>query len=171
LLRARGVALECWIVGDGPERRALSFLISELHLEDAVRLVGAVPREEAGRFCEMADLVVLTSQSEGIPLVLMEAMARSRVVLAPAITGIPELVIDGKTGFLYQPGDLEGFVWKIDQIGRSLHTLGYLRREAREHVRRHFERQRNLESFSTVFLERIARKATVEHEDPVLQQI
>ena len=39
----------------------------------------------------------------GLPLVLMEAMARGRVVLAPAITGIPELVIDGQTGFLYPP--------------------------------------------------------------------
>jgi len=172
LLRDIGVALECWIVGDGPERGALSHLISELHVEDNVRLVGRVPREQAGRFCELADLVVLTSHSEGIPLVLMEAMARARVVLAPAITGIPELVVDGKTGFLYPPGDLEGFVWRVDQIGRSLNALGYLRREAREHVRRHFERQWNLERFSSAFLEQISRnKAVVKYEDPVLQQI
>ena len=60
-----------------------------------------------------ADVVVLTSRSEGIPLVLMEAMARGRIVLAPAITGIPEIVIPGKTGFLYAPGALQDFVAKI----------------------------------------------------------
>ena len=52
----------------------------------------------------------MTSRSEGIPLVLMEAMARGKPVLAPAITGIPELVISGKTGFLYEPGSVENFV-------------------------------------------------------------
>ena len=47
---------------------------------------------------------MLTSRSEGIPLVLMEAMAHGKTVLAPAITGIPELVKDGETGFLYRAG-------------------------------------------------------------------
>ncbi len=47
---------------------------------------------------DRADVVVLTSRSEGIPLVLMEAMARGKIVLAPAITGIPELVIARQTG-------------------------------------------------------------------------
>jgi len=51
-----------------------------------------------------ADVVVLTSRSEGIPLVLMEAMGRGKIVLAPAITGIPELVLPGKTGFLTPRG-------------------------------------------------------------------
>ena len=57
-----------------------------------------------------ADVAVLTSRSEGIPLVLMEAMARGRIVLAPAITGVPELVIPGKTGFLYAAGTLKDLV-------------------------------------------------------------
>ena len=64
----------------------------------------------ATRLC---DLVVLTSRSEGIPLVLMEAMAHGKTVLAPAITGIPELVKDGETGFLYRAGSLEDFIAKI----------------------------------------------------------
>jgi colanic acid/amylovoran biosynthesis glycosyltransferase len=172
LLRESGVAAECWIVGEGPERRGLEFLIGELHLEDTVRLVGAVSREQVGRYYEWADLAVLTSRSEGIPLVLMEAMARARVVLAPAITGIPELVIDGKTGFLYQPGDLEGFVWRVDQIGRSLRALSGVRRTAREHVRLHFERKQNLQKFAGAFLERIGRTGAVSaDENPVLQQV
>ncbi len=170
-LREFGVDVHCWIVGAGPERRALQFLIHELQLEPIVRLVGEIPREEVTRFYEMADIVVLTSLSEGIPLVLMEAMARARIVLAPAITGIPELVIDGKTGFLYQPDDLEGFVWRVDQIGRSLHTLNGVRRAARERVKTHFERQPNLQRTASEFLARFNRHDGVEHENPVLQQI
>ena len=52
----------------------------------------------------------LRAAAKGIPLVLMEAMVRGRIVLAPAITGIPEIVVAGKTGFLYAPGALEDFV-------------------------------------------------------------
>ena len=57
-----------------------------------------------------ADLVVMTSKSEGIPVVLMEAMAHEKLVLAPAITGIPELVEHLRTGFLYHPGSIPDFV-------------------------------------------------------------
>jgi colanic acid/amylovoran biosynthesis glycosyltransferase len=171
LLRESGVKVDCWIVGDGPERRALDFLIRQLHLEDTVHLLGAVPHAEIGRFYELADLVVLTSHSEGIPLVLMEAMARTCIVLAPAITGIPELVIDGKTGFLYQPDDLEGFVWRVDQIACSLQTLRGVARAARQQVQTHFERQRNLEKFIDAFLLRLIGETTADYEDPVLQQI
>jgi len=71
---------------------------------------------------DRADLVVLTSRSEGIPLVLMEAMARGRIVLAPAITGIPELVIAGKTGFLYEPGSLQDFVARLLFIRSLMHA-------------------------------------------------
>lgn len=171
LLRECGVDVRCWIVGEGEERRRLQFLIQELQLRAVVRLVGAVPRERVGRYYDIADLVVLTSKSEGIPLVLMEAMARARIVLAPAITGIPELVIDGKTGFLYQADDLEGFVWRVDQIGRSLDALTLVRRAARERVKTHFDRQQNLQRTARTFLDRFRRAEGVEYENPVLQQI
>ena len=75
-----------------------------VELEKQVTLLGHVAREQMACYYDRADVVVLTSRSEGIPLVLMEAMARGKIVLAPAITGIPELVIAGKTGFLYEPG-------------------------------------------------------------------
>lgn len=172
LLRACGVRVQCLIVGDGPERPALQFLIAELQLCETVSLIGAVPRQEIDCYYEMADLVVLTSRSEGIPLVLMEAMARARLVLAPAITGISELVIEGKTGFLYQPEDLEGFVWRVEQIGRSLRALDGVRRGARERVRKHFERTDNLRRFVDAFVERLSeKKAVAASENPVLQQI
>lgn len=112
-LQDQGVSFECSIAGDGPERRKLTSLIRKLGLAERVTLLGHVAREQMDSLYDRADVVVLTSRSEGIPLVLMEAMARGKIVLAPAITGIPELVIHRKTGFLYEPGSMEDFIEHI----------------------------------------------------------
>ena len=105
--------LRAVIAGEGPERQDLELLIRNKRLGDCVILLGHVPPEELDALYRRAHVVVLTSLSEGIPLVLMEAMVRGKIVLAPAITGIPELVIPGKTGFLYKPGDLGDFTRRI----------------------------------------------------------
>ena len=112
-LYQRGVDFECSIAGAGPERRRLQSLIRKSGLEDRVTLLGHVARGQVPSLYERADVVVLTSRSEGLPLVLMEAMARGKLVLAPAITGIPELVVAGKTGFLYEAGSLDDFVARL----------------------------------------------------------
>lgn len=112
-LQELNVRFECSIAGDGPERRNLGYQIRACNLKERVTLLGHVAREPMDSLYDRADVVVLTSRSEGIPLVLMEAMARRKIVLAPAITGIPELVIAGKTGFLYAPGSLEDFVARL----------------------------------------------------------
>jgi colanic acid/amylovoran biosynthesis glycosyltransferase len=112
-LQGLDVDFECSIAGEGPEQRNLEALIRNFSLEDRVTLLGHVAREPMNSLYDRADVVVLTSRSEGIPLVLMEAMARGKIVLAPAITGIPELVIAGKTGFLYAPGSFEDFVARL----------------------------------------------------------
>jgi colanic acid/amylovoran biosynthesis glycosyltransferase len=112
-LQGLDVDFECSIAGEGPEQHNLEEMIRKCSLEDRVTLLGHVAREPMNSLYDRADVVVLTSRSEGIPLVLMEAMARGKIVLAPAITGIPELVTAGKTGFLYAPGSLEDFVARL----------------------------------------------------------
>lgn len=172
LLRECGLRFQCLIVGDGPERSKLQFLIHELKIEDVATLVGYVPHNKVSDYYRNADVVVLTSRSEGIPLVLMEAMAHETIVLAPAITGIPELVIEGKTGFLYEPGSLEDFAWRIEQILKSLNALTWVRRSAREHVRSHFERQANLAQFADLFLQKVERgEGSPVDENSLLQQV
>ena len=74
-LRSQGLDFLCWIVGEGPERRALERQIVKLKLQDRVHLIGHVPRPELTGYYQHADLVVMTSQSEGMPVVLMEAMS------------------------------------------------------------------------------------------------
>ncbi|HZQ68281.1 MAG TPA: glycosyltransferase family 4 protein [Terriglobales bacterium] len=151
----RGNQFLCLIAGEGPERHALQEQIGRLGLQERVRLLGHVPHADLDRYFAMADLVVLTSRSEGIPLVLMEAMSQGKVVLAPAITGIPELVIDGQTGFLYRAGSLDDFVSKLEAILESVPTLEPVRREARRHVSEHFNREQNLRQFRKIFLSRV----------------
>jgi len=187
-LAARGLHFKCDIAGQGPERKRLARLISRSGLSQKVQLLGHIAREETKALYERADLMVMTSRSEGIPLVLMEAMAKGKIVLAPAITGIPELVVAGETGFLYEPGSMCDFVeqvlWiqslsrKVDRhccsppAGSADGPLGRIGRAAREQVRRKFNRRINLERFAETFIERVRpgseRSA---HESPVLQQV
>jgi glycosyltransferase involved in cell wall biosynthesis len=162
-LRDYGLDFECWIAGEGPERNRLERLIRERRLQDRVKLLGHVDREQLDSLYRGADAVVLTSRSEGIPLVLMEAMARGKIVLAPAITGIPELVIAGKTGFLYAPGVVKDFVEKILNLQRLAasenfyagNRLGWIRHAARAQVLHNFNRQTNLMRFAERFLQQI----------------
>ena len=163
-LRDRGLNFECVIAGDGPERHSLELLIRENRLETRLALLGYIDRSQMDSLYRRADIVVLTSRSEGIPLVLMEAMVRNRIVLAPAITGIPEIVIPGKTGFLYRAGALEDFVEKILFLHRlmrradssAVSPLDWIRHAARVQVLHNFNRSRNLSLFADRFLQSIA---------------
>ncbi len=169
-LKDRGLSFLCLIAGEGPERASLERLIADLDLRTEVKLLGHVAREQLDSYYAMADLVVLTSRSEGLPLALMEAMAHGKTVLAPAITGIPELVMHGKTGFLYLPESPADFVQQVEMICASEATLDALRQTARRHVLEYFNREKNLTVFGDLFLARIADSKEREcHENPVLQ--
>ncbi len=198
-LRTRGVDFECSIAGEGPERRGLESLIQKCGLEGRVTLLGHVAREQMNSLYGRAEVVVLTSRSEGIPLVLMEAMARGKIVLAPDITGIPELVIAGKTGFLYEPGSLGDFVSRLLMIHSlmqahaapdcrnarshiSAHELAcaaqldWMRHAARVQVRLNFNRSKNLKAFAELFMQQVIPQQSIpqesiHHEDSLLQQI
>jgi colanic acid/amylovoran biosynthesis glycosyltransferase len=159
MLKNRGLQFACSIAGGGPERHSLEKLIRDLKLQGEIRLLGELAHDQIDEQYRNADLVVLTSRSEGVPLVLMEAMARGKLVLAPAITGIPELVVDGKTGFLYQPGFLDHFVAQIELINRVRFGLADIRRNAREHVVQHFDREKNVAAFCELLLLNLRARA------------
>lgn len=179
-LRDLGLDFECEIAGDGVERRRLECLIRKLRLQDRVRLLGHIARDEMSSIYRSASLFVLTSLSEGIPVVLMEAMASGTIVLAPAITGIPELVVPGKSGFLYKAGDLEDFVQRILSLevmlssnrDASAEVLNRIRRAARQVLLEDFDHQKNLCHFADRFLQLLAPSdRSTPHEDPILQQV
>jgi glycosyltransferase involved in cell wall biosynthesis len=179
-LRDCGLDFECMIAGEGPERVHLEQMILKDGLQDQLKLLGHIAHDKMNSLYRNADLVVLTSQSEGIPLVLMEAMALGKIVLAPAITGIPELVIPGKTGFLFEPGNRDSFVNRVfflhalihNQDQSAVNRLNWIQHAARMQIIHNFNREKNLAHLADLFLQEIPHsdRSTI-HEDLVLQQI
>lgn len=181
-LKSSGIEFMCSIAGDGAQRAPLANLISDLGLEREISLLGHVPREQLPALYAQADVVVLTSKSEGVPITLMEAMSMKQVVLAPDITGIPELVVDGKTGFLYSHNSMEHFLLQLHRIFRARTSLDSVRQSARNQVLRYFNGPVNLQDFASEFLSRTHLPTFLNqlpagipredlHEDPVLQQV
>lgn len=106
-LKDRGVAARLTLVGDGPERAQLEREAAGRGLGGAVRFVGHQSQQAVAERLAEADLFVLPSFAEGVPVVLMEAMASRTAVVATRIAGVPELVEDGVSGLLVPPGDAD----------------------------------------------------------------
>jgi glycosyltransferase involved in cell wall biosynthesis len=100
---ARDPAAHLWIAGDGPLRVPLERRIAARGLDGRVRLLGA--REDAHDLMAAADLFVLSSEREGLPMTLIEAMRAGRAVVSTRIGGTSEAVADGATGLLTPVGD------------------------------------------------------------------
>lgn len=108
--------LELVLVGDGPERGALSALASDLGVSNHVRFLGHTSERRTLEEIAAADMLVLPSFMEGLPIVLMEAMAIGTPVIASRVAGVPELVVDGESGLLFTPSD-----W--DQLAACINRL------------------------------------------------
>jgi glycosyltransferase involved in cell wall biosynthesis len=93
------------LVGEGPELPKIQDQVRQLNLESQVRFLGL--RKDVARLLSAADLFLLTSVSEGIPLTVIEAMAAGLPVVATRVGGVGEVVDDGRTGLLCPAGDHE----------------------------------------------------------------
>lgn len=93
------------MIGDGPDRAALEAEVARLNLTDRIDFRGYQSQDAVAQALKESDLFVLPSFAEGVPVVLMEAMAAGVPVLTTQIAGIPELVTQGQSGWLVPPGD------------------------------------------------------------------
>jgi colanic acid/amylovoran biosynthesis glycosyltransferase len=143
ILAQRGSSFECEIVGEGPLRRELAARIAELDLRSRVRLLGALPHEVVvDRYREAAIFVLPCvtgpdGDRDGIPNVILEAMATGVPVVSTRHSGIPEAVEDGRTGLLVPPGDPEELADAIERLledGTLRERLGSRGRERVEEV-------------------------------------
>jgi glycosyltransferase involved in cell wall biosynthesis len=147
-LRRRGHALELRIIGEGPVRGALEERLTARGLEDAARLPGQLPQREvfeAYRWasCFVAPSVIASDgDRDGIPNVVLEAMSQGVPVVSTAVSGIPEVVRPGETGWLAPPGDAEALADAIEAAHRD--ASGALPRAAHALVRREFDVTRNV---------------------------
>jgi 1,2-diacylglycerol 3-alpha-glucosyltransferase len=101
------------IIGDGPERQNLERMVKKLHLEQAVTFTGYVANSDIGAYYQHADLFIFASTSETQGMVALEAAACGCPVVARAEMGIISCVLDGQTGFLVDPSDVQTYVEKV----------------------------------------------------------
>jgi glycosyltransferase involved in cell wall biosynthesis len=106
-LAGQGAGFELVLAGDGEMRAAVEAAIAQAALGDRVRITGWISGEAVRAELEAARALILPSFAEGLPVVIMEAMALRRPVISTFVAGIPELVVPGEHGWLVPPGDPE----------------------------------------------------------------
>ncbi|RXK85031.1 colanic acid biosynthesis glycosyltransferase WcaL [Chlorobaculum sp. 24CR] len=116
MLDKAGVPFHLTFVGDGPDRESLQNYTRTNGLDRKVTFTGALGQDKVREHYDRADIFVLASFAEGVPVVLMEAMAKEIPVISTRITGIPELIEHEQDGLLAMPGDPE-------DLARQIRTL------------------------------------------------
>ncbi len=146
------------IVGDGPEKAALAGQSQQLGLSSSVVFAGSIPNQQLPSFYRAADVFVLPSivdksgDTEGLGVVLLEAIAAGTPVVASKVGGIPDIVIDNKTGLLAEqknPGRLAAAITSLlesPQLGKRLAA------SARKHIEKAYSWDRVAGQFASIFL-------------------
>lgn len=122
------------VAGDGEQRSALERRVRELGLHEAVRFVGARPRSEMPGWYAAADLFCLPSLYEGFPLAILEAMAAGLPVVATAVAGVPEAVVDGVTGRVVPPEDAASLARALSELAADPEAARRLGEAGRKRV-------------------------------------
>lgn len=152
-LCAEGHPVRLRLVGDGPDRAWLENRAAELGIASNVEFAGWVDQDALMRLYSEADLFVLPSLAEGIPMVLMEAMAMQIPCVAPHITGIPELIEHGVDGMLFAVADVEDLTQQIRTLLESPEKSAQIGKQARARVVRDYDMARNTERFAAGLVE------------------
>jgi colanic acid/amylovoran biosynthesis glycosyltransferase len=157
-VRDAGHDVDLVLVGSGPGEAELMRLAARLDLIEHVIFAGAVGQDEIERHYCRASVFCSSSFSEGLPVVLMEALAHGRPAVATAIAGVRELIRDGETGLLVSPGRADELAEAIsrllddDQLSRRLADNG------RRHVAREFDVRRSAAQLDGFFAQIMATK-------------
>jgi colanic acid/amylovoran biosynthesis glycosyltransferase len=154
-LKAEGRRILVRFVGDGPDRDALEQDARRRGLENCVRFEGSVNQDRVGEFYRRAGVFVLPSFAEGIPVVLMEAMAMEIPCVTTFVNGIPELIRDGSDGLLVPPSDDIALAAAIARLIDDETLRKRLGESARTRVIERHNLARNAERLADVFRRRL----------------
>ena len=135
-LREHSLNVQGWLLGDGTLRADLEEQVQTLDLQEEIRFLGY--QTEIAQYLSAADLLLLTSDTEGIPAVVLEAGFMGKPVIASRVGGLPECVQDTKTGFLVDPSDDQAFVNAVLQLCRNPQQRITMAQCAQEWVRSKF---------------------------------
>lgn len=154
-LREAGVEFKLILVGDGPLRREIESLIAEYRLEGKVLITGWKSGEAVAAELLGARALVLPSFAEGLPVVIMEALALGRPVISTYVAGIPELVEPGKCGWLVPAGAIEPLCDAIrEALEAPVEQLTQMGREGAARVRREHSATTESGKLRAIFEER-----------------
>ena len=151
ILMQEGAEFQCEIIGDGPDRESLERLWRNLGLEETVTFAGARPNTEVMDRYADASIFVLPcvigsdDDRDGIPNVLLEAMANELPIISTPVSGIPEILKDEVTGLMSKSGDQESLADAMSRLLRDPELRMALGRRGREVVRERFDIHKNID--------------------------
>ena len=157
MLKERFPRLQIVLVGDGPIRTGLEQLAVSLGLSAHVRFLGTVLG--TAEIQSAIDISVLCSRSEGFPNAIIEAMAAARPVVATAVGGIVDAVVDGQTGLLVSSGNPAQLADALARLLASPALRVQFGTAAREHARTHYGATQTLANLAAVYQEFVARRS------------
>lgn len=156
-LHEQGRRFVCWIIGEGPDRKGLQVQIEQAGLQDFVQLKGNLPYSKVIEALSRATLFTLpcvvaaNNDRDGIPNVILEAMASGVPVVSTPISAIPESIIDGETGYLVPSRDSEALASKLAHLLDSPSERERLSHHAGVFVRQKFEVDENVRGIKVLF--------------------
>lgn len=165
-LQAKGIDFRCMIIGGGPREEALKQLVRDCDLEDRVVLAGTRRREEVLDAYQCSDLFILASvvaksgDRDGIPVVIMEAMAMNLPVISTKVSGIPELVRHEQTGWLVPERDAAAIADAVARLADDEVLRTRLGRNGRTLIEQAFEIKGNVSQLRDVFRQVVEQSGT-----------
>ncbi len=150
-LKAEGIPFHLTFVGGGDDRDSLAALARQLGIAENVTFTGAVGQDEVHACYDQADVFVLASFAEGVPVVLMEAMAKEIPCISTRITGIPELIDDGVDGLLVAPSNAEELAQQLTRLLRDPERRKTLGRNGRIKVLKQYHLDENCRGMAELF--------------------
>jgi glycosyltransferase involved in cell wall biosynthesis len=139
--------------GEGPEGKPNERRLEHHGLTERATFLGRVTADDVERLLSAVDVFALPSTQEGMPYVILEAMAAGVPVVATAVFGIPEMTVDGETGTLVEPGDGNALREAIAALIKNPSMRHELGRAARRRFERHFTLEQQLREIESLYLE------------------
>ena len=155
LLRAEGRQFKLSIVGAGPDAESLQQAVRLANLEESIEFTGALNQAAVRAKYDEADVFVLPSFAEGIPVVLMEAMACAIPCISTRITGIPELIRSDEEGLLLTPSDVPALAAALGRLMDDVRLRESIGIAARNRVRASYDLEDNIASLVSLFGKRL----------------
>jgi colanic acid/amylovoran biosynthesis glycosyltransferase len=143
------------IVGDGPERQNFEQEVKRQGWREQIIFEGAVNQDQILEFYNSADVFVLASFAEGLPIVLMEAMCMEIPCITTHITGIPELITNGKEGILIPASDMDALIEAITLLMDDPNLRHQIGQAGRQRILEYYDLQKNVNKLADIFQRRL----------------